>query len=579
MKTALAQINTTPGDFDGNLAQIKEWIAISKLTNVDLLIFPELSIPGYLTADMMYRTGYVNKNLQVLQQVVNLTAGSTMHVVIGYIDRNAKGIGKKFANKAAVISNGTIVATYQKQLLPFYDVFDEGRYFEPGTDLTVVNIKGQKWGICICEDVWNDKGSDDYNYSNNPLQKYREIGIENIISINSSPFVKGKPLARVNMLKNSVKQLIYVNQIGGQDELVFDGNSFHVKDGEVIHYCKERANLGSIPSDWFYDVSEVTKAPQWEYRNLEFVLKEKSNIQDVYEILVLGLKDYVRKTGFKDVVVGSSGGIDSAVVLALACDALGERHVHGIRMPSVYSSKGSVDDALALHDNLGCHDYLVPIDHKADVEKVVKIFKAQKNSLTEKTVNPVAEENWQARQRGKILMHFSNAFGALLLTTGNKTELALGYCTLYGDMNGGFAVINDQYKMMVYELAKYINSKRPVACIPIQIIYKAPSAELAPGQTDEASLLPYPILDEIVKANIEYYVDEFEEFKEWINSNTCNSSVYEWAKQEGCKEQFDRMMRIIEMSEFKRRQAAPGIKTCKVSFGTGRRLPIVKGKR
>jgi NAD+ synthetase len=550
MKITICQTNTTPADFRGNCEQIIDGINEGK--NSDLVVFPELSIPGYLCKDIIFREGFIQKNLDWLNFVAGETLARKCTVVVGYIAANNSGVGKPFRNMAAVIRNGNIIATYQKHLLPFYDVFDEGRYFQPGTELTVVEIGGIRWGICICEDLWNDKGSDDYNYIDNPLESYRRIGVKNIISINSSPFVHDKPYARVRMVKESTAgMVVYCNQYGGQDELVFDGNSFIMDNRDV------KALATSTYTHYDTDVHEPCRG---DFNN------------DLYSMIVLGLKDYIRKSGFKRVVIGSSGGIDSALVVCLACDAIGADNVHAIRMPSIFSSDHSKVDAQRLHENLGCHDYLVPINHTPFVDHILTF-------LQKSNPNPLANENIQARLRGNILMYFSNAWDALLLTTGNKTELALGYATLYGDMNGGFAPINDLYKMQVYKLCRQRNFGLGNAkVIPENILTKAPSAELAPGQTDEASLLPYPILDAIVKSYVEHYVADFNTFK----THDCwrlgdQQVVMNWLKLKDAEELYNRFIRMINNAEFKRRQAAPGIKVSKVAFGVGRRLPIVKG--
>jgi NAD+ synthetase len=563
MKTLICQTNPTPGDFEGNYAQISDGIILGKHQDADLIVFPELSIPGYLCKDMMFRKGFVEDNLKFLSYICEHSKHSNAHIVVGYIDHNHSGYGKPFRNMAAVIRRGSIIATYQKHLLPFYDVFDEGRYFQHGTELTVININGEKWGICICEDLWNDKGSDDYNYNDNPVQRYRDIGVINIISINSSPYVQGKPIKRRNMVLKTTNvtevicsengTIVYCNQVGGQDELVFDGNSFVVKGGGISTYKRLGDHL-------FFDESWSSPPPELPK-------------DDVYEMLKMGLKDYVRKSGFKNVVVGSSGGIDSALVISLACDALGPENVYGIRMPSTISSDHSKADAKQLHENLGCHDLLVPIEHDPFVKQILFNFNMG-------NPYPIANENIQARLRGLVLMYFSNAYGALLLSTGNKTELALGYCTLYGDMNGGFCPINDLYKMEVYKLSKAFNQLRAQfgkKGIPENILTKAPSAELAPGQTDEESLLPYPILDAIVKAYVEDYIADFKTFESVTSRFPMADVIAEWFKTADASKDYDKMIRKINNNEFKRRQAAPGIKVTPVAFGIGRRLPIVKG--
>jgi len=555
MKALLCQTNTTPGDFELNLFQIKDCIKQGFTKKVDLIVFPELSIPGYLCRDMMFRTGFVDRNLKALQEITDhyrSLSGANPYVIVGYIDKNRSGIGKPFRNVAAIIKDGVVISTYTKHLLPFYDVFDEGRYFEPGTDLVILDICGEKWGVCICEDVWNDKGTDDYNYRDNPLSAYRNLGVKNIISINSSPYVKEKPQRRIDMLrKTPAERFIYVNQVGGQDELVFDGHSFVLEKGMIV--CCMNSGFTHL-----YD-SEV--------RSWSEVNPTLDDYHGLFNVLKMGLHDYIQKSGFKEVVVGSSGGIDSAVVLALACEAVSPENVHAIRMPSCNSSDHSLADAEKLHKNLGCHDYIVPIEY-GDLTKHIQ------ECMGIKEYDKNADENIQARIRGLIVMYKSNASRVLTLTTGNKTELALGYCTLYGDMDGGFAPISDLYKGDVYALAKYYNSIHKKEVIPLNIIKKAPSAELAKGQTDEGNLkLPYPILDEIVRAYIEEYVGDFDSFKRYAVNR---EYIKDWVQVVGAETEYYNKIHLIDINEFKRRQAAPGIKVCKVAFGSGRRLPIIK---
>lgn len=586
MKFVLAETNTTPRDWEGNFTQIRLGIESAKqMGGVDAIVFPEAAICGYASKDLLYNKDFISNNLKYLQKVVDLTADAPdLKVFVGYFDRSHTGYGKPFKNMVAVIQNGYIEATYQKQLLPFYDVFDEGRYFEPGTDLTVVQIKGKKFGILICEDAWNDKNEDNYNYINNPVAKYRAIGINDFISLNSSPFVIGKGKKRRQMLENITADggiFVYANQKGGQDELVFDGHSLIVQDGRTVFQAPSSDNSeatyfsfevkGSDMSYNFTTLSEVSKGEDDKYGLL-------------WKMLTLGLRDYIHKSGFKQAVVGSSGGIDSAVVLSLLCDAIGPENVHGIRMPSLHSSEGSVSDALELHKNLGCFDYLVPIDHFPWIDDIERSLSKQENSfvfdlIKTKKGNPVANENIQARMRGDIVMHFSNKFGALAITTGNKTELALGYCTLYGDMNGGFAPINDCLKMDVYALARWKNESAGLVVIPVPIIEKAPSAELAPGQKDEDSLgAMYPVLDLVVNTNVTEYINTFAQFKEFLDARRQDLHVQarEWIELAEAKANYARLIKMIERNEFKRRQAAPGLKVSNMAFGSGRRLPIVK---
>ena len=593
MKICIGQINTTPRDFAGNVAQITAGIDYAENQKADLVVFPELSIPGYLVKDCVYAEGFVETNLQWLRSILEHSKEMNVEIVVGYVARNNSGVGKPFRNVVAIIRHGVVIAEYTKQLLPFYDVFDEARYFEPGKEATVITVKDQKFGLLICEDGWNDKGSDEYNYRNNPYTQYRELGINNFIWVNSSPYISHKPLRRRNMMLESAKDglLIYVNQIGGQDELVFDGHSVVVNNGGVVFQaptCKD-AN--------YYIVETEGTGHQ---------IVHDDPMADTYEMLVMGIRDYVKKSGFKDIVLGSSGGIDSAVVAALACEALGSTNVHCIRMPTEYSSNHSMTDAQELHHNLGCWDYVVPINaHTMRAEIVYNInnsgqrlfYKDGINAYDEitfedKPYNRVADENIQARLRGATLMHFSNAYGQLLLTTGNKSEIATGYCTLYGDTNGGYAPISDFYKTEVFAIAKYINRNRIV--IPQNIIVKPPSAELAPDQTDEKNLGLYPILDSIIYQYVEKFVGNFNSFRQlrcWyprtgvvFDANFSDivmrvqydDMVAMWLITDGAQQHYERIIKLIDRNEYKRRQLAPGIKRSAVAFGSGRRFPIVK---
>ena len=566
MKVIIAQTNTTPLDFEGNTNQVKQAMDIAQLNkDVKLVVTPELSIPGYLVKDLVYNHDFVSQNLTWLQELVNFSSGKHFHTIVGYIDKNYNGQGKPFRNMLAVIKNGTIVARYQKQLLPFYDVFDEGRYFEPGDKLSVIEIDGEKWGLAICEDIWNDKNSDDYNYKTNPLAQYREIGVTNIISINSSPYIIGKPVERIKKLRKSFAKgsLIYVNQIGGQDDLVFDGHSLIIEDGRVTY----KAKTTLVPS---FDTIETSNP---RYIDIDVMEKikggEDNQIDLLWNMLILGLRDYILKSGFNSVVFGSSGGIDSAIVAALACEAIGAENVYGIRMPSIHSSDHSLKDAKKLQENLGFNDFLLPIGHIELLKEYNKVFEKLKDN---RGYNDVADQNMQARIRGAAVMHVSNAFGHLPLATGNKSELSTGYCTLYGDMCGGFAPISDVYKTVVYALAEHFNKKKKKELIPINIIRKPPSAELAPGQKDDDNLLPYEILDPILHGYIECYIGDFDDFRE----ATDTTEVKAWVETENAKVQYDRMISLVDRTEFKRRQAAIGIKVCEISFGSGRRMPIVK---
>jgi NAD+ synthetase len=568
MKITMAQINTTPNDFAGNFKKIQDGVDAAIEAKADVIVFPELTIPGYLVKDLVYTTGFIDKNLAYLKNVTNLSLHNDITIIVGYIDRNNKGVGKPFRNMAAVIRNGVVIATYQKHLLPFYDVFDEGRYFEPGTDVCVFEINGNKCGIVVCEDCWNCKGQDDYKYTDNPVAKYNELGVTHLFSLNSSPYALNKPRYRADMLCKITRNwngpviLTYVNQIGNQDELVFDGHSMIISNGEIVTYVQN--SFDPKENQEKYVTTNVKLGASGPYIDMH-------TENDSLQMVILGLYDYITKCGFKSVVLGSSGGVDSALVATLATLAIGKENVNCIMMPSCYSSEGSVKDAKELHKRLGCNEYLVPIEHLSLTNHVNKclgfiaVDDLKHPSITQLVdYNKVADENIQARMRGQIVMHYSNAMGALALTTGNKTELASGYTTLYGDMNGGFNPIGDLYKMEVFGLCNQINTIFN-NIIPKEILNKAPSAELKPGQTDEASLLPYPILDNIVKLYVESYITDYKQYCEVTNE-----------ERRATEKDYYRIIRLIYNSEFKRRQAAPTIKLSKVAFGTGRRLPIVK---
>ncbi len=583
MKVCLGQINTTPGDFAGNVVAIKRGISRADEENCDLVVFPELSIPGYLSQDLIYHPEFIRRNTESLEELVRFSSecNSKLHIVVGCIERN-KGAGKPFHNMAVVIANGRVVGHYKKQLLPFYDVFDELRYFEPGDELLVVTIAENKVGIAICEDLWNDKGSDDYNYHNNPMEQYRNKGVDIIVSLNSSPYVHEKPWQRLSVIAPGTEPslcVVYVNQRGGQDELVFDGQSFVVRDGDLLHVSTRTTE------DTFeiVDLESVDVSIKKVYQPVHRATVTK-NSPGLFDLLVLCLKDYVEKSGFSELVLASSGGVDSAVVCKLACEAVGPKNVHAIRMPSIYSSDHSRNDALALHKNLGCWDYEVEIAHQPVVkmlnEKYLGYPGDMNNLVTARLTHGysnVADENIQARLRDIYVMHFSNAFGAMPLSTGNKTESACGYYTHF-DMNFSFAPIKDIYKFQVMRLAKNCEE------IPDNIWKKPPSAELAEGQSDEESLLPYAILDPIVYAYVENYISTFDEFCSLTRDKIAAGGeismdpvvLQKWMDADGASNDFYRIISLIGRMEYKRRQTCPGTKVSKVAFGIGRRIPIVE---
>jgi len=584
MKVTIAQINTTPNDFEGNFQLIEQGIKQAVEDESRLVVFPELSICGYNVQDYVHSGVFIEKNIRYLDMVKQLTyINKNLYVVVGYIDKNYSGSGKPVHNMAAVLHNGIIVATYKKRLIPYTDVFFEERWFEPGDSPTIVDIDGHKCSITLCEDVWyNDKGYAGLNHKcTDPIKDANSLKCDVVINLSSSPYFKNKVNIRKNILKNILKNnayidtIIYVNQYGGQDDLVFDGNSMVLSKKS----CNVFLGNQTIP----YETN--CQCMTTDIDNRAFVVHSKKFVSTEYEhlsMILLGLRDYVKKSKFNDVVLGSSGGIDSAVVIALASMALGPKHVHAIKMPSKWSSDHSVNDAVTLHNNFGVHDYTVKIDHEPWLQYINSSLLL---GITECDVyNTVADENIQARQRAQVVMHFSNATGALALTTGNKTELAFGYFTSGGDSVGGFDPIGDLYKCEVYEIANLINEYYEKEMIPHNIINKAPSAELAPGQTDEASLLPYPILDRIVESYIEYHITTWDGFVNWIHKQQTidKTEIVQWTRHDNQhheinKKKYVDMIRRIDMMEFKRRQIPTCTKLSRKAFGTGRRMPIVKG--
>ena len=537
MRIALCQINTTVGDFSGNTAKIIEYITKAKLLKADICVFPELAVTGYPPEDLLLKQKFVKDNQDALKEIAQHVKGIT--AIVGFVDKN----GKDLYNAAALLGGGKITGIYHKNHLPNYGVFDEKRYFKPGDEPFTTKVGGVKIGLNICEDLWIEDG---------PVKTDAAIGAEVIIAINASPYHAGKVAEREKLIQKQAKEnglyIVYTNMIGGQDELVFDGYSMVVdKNGKIISRAKG-----------FVEELLLVDLPLGENNEAASDSPKKAGIlplaEEVYTALVLGTKDYVTKNGFTKVVIGLSGGIDSAIVAAIAVDALGKENVTGVFMPTRFSSKESLEDAEGLANALGIKFKIIPIEN---------IFKNYLELLTPEFAglpSDITEENLQARIRGNIMMALSNKFGWIVLTTGNKSEMSTGYATLYGDMAGGFAVIKDVPKMLVYEISKYRNSVFKV--IPENVLTKAPTAELRDNQKDSDSLPEYAELDPILKL----YVEDDLDTKQIIAKGNKKETV-------------ERVARLVDLSEYKRRQSPPGVKITPKAFGRDRRIPITNKYR
>lgn len=538
MKVAMAQINTTVGDVRGNRDRVLTCLEQAREMGADLTVFPELCLTGYPPRDLLGLHGFVDTNIQALHEIASRV--DRVAAVVGFVDRNKAGFGKEFHNAAAYLAAGKIQAIIHKTLLPTYDVFDEDRYFERARENRIVLFRGRKIGISICEDSWNDEDFWPKRlYHTDPIRDQVEQGAELLINISASPFEMDKLDLRYRMLLSHVRKhrvpLLYVNLVGGNDDLVFDGNSLVFgRAGNILQQGKAfEEELFTVDPDGCEDLG---------YRAGE-------EIANVFHALVLGTRDYARKCGFKTAVLGLSGGIDSAVTACIATEALGQQNVLGVSMPSIYSAQESHDDACTLAQNLGIQFQVVPIH---------AVFDGYRKALADvfaRLPEDITEENLQARIRGNILMALSNKFGHLVLSTGNKSELGVGYCTLYGDMAGGLAVISDMPKTMVYKLAHFMNRRGPV--LPENTIRRAPTAELRPNQKDQDSLPEYEILDGILRLAVEEQMCE-EEIVAKGYERTIVKDV----------------LRMVYRNEYKRRQSAPGLKVSSRAFGTGRRMPL-----
>lgn len=545
MKFLLAQLNATVGDIAGNAQLILNAYHEGVQEGIDLVVCPELMLTGYPPRDLLLKPKFVDENLAALQRLAAQTSGTGL--LVGFVSRNDSGEGRELYNSVALLHEGNIKDIRHKTLLPTYDVFDEERYFEPALANEPIVFKKHTLGVTICEDAWNDEDFGVHGrYMTNPLEQLARKGCDFLINVSASPWFLGKNRVRQSLLSSQAKRLgtalLYCNMVGGNDELVFDGGSLVVgADGDIKLEGKlfQSQNLIVNPAVFTLEAK----------KNHALIDEEK-----IFKALSLGVKDYVEKCGFKSVLLGLSGGIDSALTAVVAVDALGASNVRGVAMPSEFSSQGSKDDARELADHLGIQYDEIPIQSG---------FESIKQSLSPVFLglkDDVAEENMQARLRGVILMGMSNKFGSLLLTTGNKSELAVGYCTLYGDMCGGLAVLSDLPKTMVYRLSEWVNRHQVV--IPVSTLTKPPSAELRPDQTDQDSLPDYEILDAILQA----YVVDHRSAGEIVSMGYDQAIVA-------------RIIRLIDLNEYKRRQSAPGLKVTTRAFGMGRRVPIAQRYR
>jgi NAD+ synthase (glutamine-hydrolysing) len=540
VKLALGQINPTVGDFAGNAAKIIEYSTRARAQGAGLILFPELSVCGYPPRDLVERASFVTHNREAAEHIASETRG--IAVICGLVTPAQADTGKSVMNSAALLMDGEIKFIQSKMLLPTYDVFDEMRNFAPARHQELLPFCGKQMAVTICEDAWNDKDFWPRQlYNVDPVEALVKAGGNFVLNISASPFWAGKRELRQEMLATIARTdhvpVAFVNQVGGNDSLVFDGSSLVFdRQGNVVATGK------SFEEDLIFFDSDALAGDLHD--------QIPGDEASVYSALVLGTRDYISKCGFKKAIVGLSGGIDSALTAAIAVDAIGAESVIGVGMPSEYSSEGSITDARELSCNLGIHFEILPIGD------IFHEFKGTLRKVFEGKTEDVTEENIQSRIRGSLLMAMSNKFGALVLSTGNKSELGVGYCTLYGDMAGGLAVIADVPKTLVYRLSRYVNSRKPV--IPQSTLEKAPSAELRPDQKDTDSLPPYEVLDAI----LEDYVEQ-------------SHSAEDIAREHG----FDlalvkSVIRMVERNEYKRQQAAPGIKISPKAFGYGRRFPI-----
>ncbi|HUI79475.1 MAG TPA: NAD+ synthase [Bryobacteraceae bacterium] len=544
MRIALLQINPTAGDLAGNARLITQAVRKAQSAGADLAVTPELALMGYLPRDLLMNRGFVKRGGQLLEQLASQLADAPP-VLVGIATPNPAEMGRPLYNSAVLLCQGKVGQAFHKTLLPTYDVFDEDRYFEPACGAQILDTNGCRLGISICEDVWNDRDFwERPRYHRDPIEVLAGSGAQAILNLSASPFYVGKQVLRERMLGHLAQKhglpVAYVNQVGGDDDLIFDGRSavFDAQGRLIGRAAGFRDDVLVVDlATGAGTIAEDDLTPEAE----------------IWNALVLGVHDYARKTRFSKVLLGLSGGIDSALTAAIAIDAMGAGNVLGVLMPSLYSSAGSVDDSVQLARNLGIQTVELPISG------IMKTYDAVLADAFRGRPADVTEENIQSRIRGNLLMALSNKFGSLLLTTGNKSELSVGYCTLYGDMNGGLAVIGDVPKTMVYRIAEWRNRRRPD--IPEAILTKAPSAELKPNQTDQDTLPPYDVLDPI----LELHVEQSRSAEEIIAQGFDEATVR-------------RILRMVRAAEFKRKQAAPVLKVTSRAFGTGWRMPIVRAE-
>ena len=539
MKIGFAQLNTTVGDLRGNQGRILSAYHDLVARGAELVLTPELALTGYPPQDLVFKSRFVPLNLEILDELHGEVGD--VPLLVGFIDLNS-GPGRPFHNAAALLQRGQPIRRFHKSRLPTYDVFDEDRYFEPAREVAPVEISGTSFGVTICVDIWTEKYLPRRLYGTTPIESLVAWGAQAILNLSASPFALGKAPRRAEMLSAVARShglpIFYCNAVGGNDQLIFDGNSLAIDATGAL-----QTKLASFAED----SAIVELNQQSAISNQQF----QSEPEELFHALVLGTRDYLHKCGFKSAVLGLSGGIDSAVTAVIAAHALGAEHVLGVNMPTQYSSPGSIDDSLAVARALGMRCLTIPI------QRSFEVFREQFREFFAGLPEDTTEENMQPRLRGMTLMALSNKFGHLLLTTGNKSELAVGYCTLYGDMCGGLAVISDVPKTLVYRLAEWINRDREI--IPRPTIEKPPSAELKPDQRDQDTLPPYDLLDAI----LQLYVEEQRSVAE-IVARGFDEKTARWVQ------------RRVDLNEYKRAQAVPGLKVTSRAFGLGRKMPVAQ---